>query len=133
LLTVGEWLDKYGEAIYETRPWYTFGEGPTKEPEGHFRNASEFLKIKYSAKDVRYTTKDNVIYATVLGWPGENTQILLESFSRVEWKNVSEIKDVSMLGCQEKIEYQLTDNGLKIKTPIESTDEIAIVFKIELE
>jgi alpha-L-fucosidase len=133
LLTVGEWLAKYGEAIYETRPWYTFGEGPTKEPEGHFRNASEFLKIKYSAKDVRYTTKGNVIYATVLGWPGENTQILLKSFSSVEWKNASEIKDVSMLGCQENIEYHLTDNGLKIKTPIEPTDVIAIVFKIEME
>jgi hypothetical protein len=38
-----------------------------------------------------------------------------------------------MLGCQENIEYHLTDNGLKIKTPIEPTDVIAIVFKIEME
>ena len=60
LLDMGKWLDAYGESIYETRPWYTFGEGPTKEPEGHFDNHQEFLKIKYSSKDVRYTSKEDV-------------------------------------------------------------------------
>ncbi len=55
---------KYGESIYKTRPWYTYGEGPVKEPEGGFRSNRAFLKIKYSAEDVRYTTKDDIIYAT---------------------------------------------------------------------
>ena len=49
------------EAIYGTRPWYTFGEGPTIQPEGHFRYNREFLKIVYSAQDVRYTTSDKTI------------------------------------------------------------------------
>jgi alpha-L-fucosidase len=92
LLTMGEWLDKYSESVYETPPWYTYGEGPTKEPEGHFRNREEFLKIKYSSKDIRYTTKGDVVYATFLGWPGANTEILLKSFSVNEWKNPRKIK-----------------------------------------
>lgn len=131
LAKMGEWLDKYGEAIYETRPWYTFGEGPTKEPEGHFSNHREFLKIKYSAKDVRYTTNGNTIYATVLGWPGNNENMLLKSFTAGEWKNQKKIKSVSLLGYDGKIDYSLTDSGLLLSTPGNPTDEMAVVFKIE--
>lgn len=133
LLKMGGWLDKYGEAIYETRPWYTYGEGPTKEPEGHFRNREEFLKIKYSAKDVRYTTREDVVYATLLGWPGNNEDILLKSFAAGEWKNPKEIKNVSLLGYTGKIDYTLTNSGLSLSTPGNQADEMAVVFKIEFE
>jgi len=132
LLKMGEWLEKYGEAIYGSRPWYTFGEGPTKEPEGHFSNHREFLKIKYSEKDIRYTTQESTIYATFLGWPGNNAEVLLKSFSKENWTESGEIKKVSLLGCEEKISFDLNDQGLKITTPGESVDEMAVVFKIEL-
>jgi alpha-L-fucosidase len=131
LTKMGNWLEKYGEAIYKTRPWHTFGEGPTKEPEGHFSNHQEFLKIKYSAKDVRYTTKENVIYATILGWPGSNEKVLLKSFAAREWKNTKGIKNVSLLGHDGPIDYSLTDSGLLVSTPENPTDEMAVVFKIE--
>ena len=133
LLTMGEWLSKYGEAIYETRPWYTFGEGPTKEPEGPFSNHREFLKIKYSAKDVRYSTKGDTVYATILGWPGSSTKVLFESFSKENWIDTKEIKNVSLLGCEEKIQYSLTGGGLMVTTPAKVVDEMAVVFKIELK
>ncbi len=132
LLTMGEWLDQFGESIYETRPWYTYGEGPTKEPEGHFNNHQEFLKIKYSAKDVRYTTKDNVIYATILGWPGANREITLEAFSSDQWPEPKSIQKVSLLGCNDKIDYEMTSGGLTLNTPEKTVDEKAIVYKIEL-
>jgi len=132
LLTMGDWLSKYGESIYETRPWYTFGEGPTKEPEGHFSNHREFLKIKYSAKDVRYTTKGDAIYATILGWPGNGKDFLFESFSKENWTDGKEIKKVSLLGCEEKISYQLTEIGLKVTMPEKAVDNMAVVFKIEV-
>jgi len=132
LLTIGDWLEKYGECIYETRPWYTFGEGPTKEPDGHFKNHKKFLKIKYSAKDVRYTKKGNAVYATILGWPGNGTEFLLESFSSDNWENSGDIKRVSMLGTKEKIEHKLTEKGLKITMPEKAANDMAVVFKIEL-
>jgi alpha-L-fucosidase len=133
LLKLGEWLAKYGEAIYETRPWYIYGEGPTKEPEGDFRYHEEFLKIKYSPDDIRYTTKNDVIFAIVLGWPGSNKEILFKSFSENEWQNARKIRNVSLLGSNEKIVYQLNSNGLMVKTPTKSLNEMAIVFKVELE
>jgi alpha-L-fucosidase len=132
LLEMGKWLETNGEAIYGSRPWYTFGEGPTKEPEGHFSNHREFLKIKYSAKDIRYTTQKNTVYATVLGWPGDNTELTFNAFSKENWKNFSEIKNVSLLGCEKKIQYKLADKGLTVTTPEQTVNEMAVVFKIEL-
>ncbi len=131
LLTMGEWLQKYGEAIYGSRPWYTFGEGPTKEPEGHFSNHQEFLKIKYSEKDVRYTTNNGYIYATLLGWPGDNKEVVFKAFSKEEWINPKVIENVSLLGCNDKIDFELTDDGLKLITPSKAVDKMAVVFKIE--
>jgi alpha-L-fucosidase len=132
LLTMGDWLKKYGECIYGSRPWYTYGEGPIKEPEGSFANRKEFLKLKYSAKDIRYTTKNGNIYAITLGWPGDNKEILLKAFSKAEWADFKDIKNVSLLGCDEKISFEQTDEGLKITTPGNTIDEMAVVFKIEL-
>jgi len=132
LLDIGDWLDKYGEAIYETRPWYTFGEGPTKEPEGHFKFHRDFLKIVYSSDDVRYTKKDNHIYATILGWPGAGEQILLTAFASDQLPEPLSVKEVTMLGSGAELDWQQADNGLTIKTPSESPDDMAYVLKINL-
>ncbi|MCF7569100.1 alpha-L-fucosidase [Sabulilitoribacter arenilitoris] len=132
LLQMGEWLNKYGESIYGTRPWYTFGEGPTKEPEGHFKNHEAFLKVKYSAEDVRYTTKNSNIYATILGWPGKNKKFLLKAFSKTEWADAKEIKNVTLLGSDEKIDFEWTDEGLLVVFPTEVVDTMAVVFKVEM-
>ena len=131
LLDLGKWLDAYGESIYETRPWYTFGEGPTKEPEGHFKNHQEFLKIKYSAKDVRYTTKEDVIYATLLGWPGGGESIAFTAFAADSLPAPLEIAAVSLMGSRADLDWNLAEEGLTLTTPDESPDPMAVVFKIE--
>jgi alpha-L-fucosidase len=131
LLDMGAWLDAYGESIYDTRPWYTFGEGPTKEPEGHFKNHQEFLKIKYSSKDVRYTTKDDAIYATLLGWPGAGQEILLEAFSAENLPDPLEIASLELLGSAAKLDWSETEKGLSVTMPGEAPDEMAVVIKIQ--
>jgi len=133
LLTMGDWLAKYGEAIYATRPWYTFGEGPTKEPQGHFKNHREFAKIKYTARDIRYTTKDNVIYATVLGSPDKNKTITLTAFANKQMNQAINIENISVLGSNEKLDWTRDVHGLNITAPMEKTDNMATVFKIELK
>ncbi len=133
LLAMGEWLEKYGESVYETRPWYTYGEGPTKEPEGHFSNHREFLKIKYSSADIRYTTKGDIIYATLLGRPDNEGEVFLKSFAQNEWANARGIKNLSLLGSGQKVDYDYNEEGLKIKLGNDSLDDMAVVFKIELK
>ncbi len=132
LLKMGDWLSKYGEAIYGTRPWYTFGEGPTKEPEGHFKNNKEFLKLKYSADDIRFTKKDNVLYASLMGWP-EKDNVLIESFAKDALPAPVSIENISLLGSDETVNWELKDSGLSVDIPGEMTDEMSPVFKIVLK
>jgi alpha-L-fucosidase len=131
LLEMGRWLDQFGEAIFDTRPWYTYGEGPTIQPEGDFEFHQEFLKIKYSWEDIRYTRLDEYIYATLLGWPGAGKELKLEAFSIDHLPENLEIASVSMMGSDEKINWSLADSGLYITTPGKAPDEKAIVFKIK--
>ncbi len=132
LLDIGEWLGKYGEAIYETRPWYTFGEGPTKEPEGHFDFHREFLKIVYSPDDVRYTQKGRQIYATILGCPGAGKEIRLTAFATDQLPEPLKIQQVKLLGSEVELDWQQDEAGLAIQMPSEAPDEMAVVFKISL-
>jgi alpha-L-fucosidase len=130
LLRMGEWLSKYGEAIYGTRPWITFGEGPTKEPEGHFRNAQQFLKVKYSAEDVRFTQKGEVLYATLLGWPGGGAQVVLDTFAPDNIGGDFDINAVGILGYNEAIQWEHKEDGLHIRFPQEPLDDMAVVLKL---
>ena len=130
LLKMGDWLQKYGEAIYGTRPWYTFGEGPTQQPKGDFENHSEFKKIKYCADDIRYTTKGKYIYALTLGFPGADKEILLKAFGKNNMPEKLKIKSVSLLGYNDDINYKITESGLQVKTPSTVEDGASLVFKI---
>ncbi len=57
---IGEWLKKNGEAVYGTRPWRIFGEGPTQAKEGSF---SEDSSLQWTGEDFRFTEGDGAVYA----------------------------------------------------------------------
>lgn len=127
LLELGAWLEKYGEAIYGTRPWRTYGEGPTKEPEGGFRDRSAFLRLKYSASDIRYTrSKDDLtLYAIVMGLP--QSPVTLK-----EVKLDRKVK-VSMLGAKEAVSFAIHADGTVTIQPPSSNEGLskhANVYKI---
>jgi alpha-L-fucosidase len=130
LLELGAWLETNGEAVYDTRPWITFGEGPTKEPEGHFSNHRAFEKLVYSNKDMRYTVKGNTVYATFFGWPDGNS-VLLETFAKDAIDGDLKVNEISMLGYDGELKWELKDNGIEITMPDQVVNEMAIVFKMK--
>lgn len=129
LLEMGDWLSRNGEAIYGTRPWYTFGEGPTKEPGTDSSNRAAFLKIKYSKEDFRFTTKDNVIYVIQMGESSAGETFLLNSFS----SDIQSVKTVTVLGSDESINWSIDSHGLNLTAPAVRMDSKAIVYKVELD
>jgi len=127
LLGIGKWLQDYGEAIYGTRPFVEYGEGPTQlEKGGHFVK----MKGGYTSQDIRYTRKGKTIYAIVLGWPGENKQIVMTVFGKDNKAGDVKVTDVSLLGTDEKIKWERQDAGLVVNTPATKVNDMAIVFKL---
>jgi alpha-L-fucosidase len=128
LLGIGEWLGKYGQAIYGTGPFVVFGEGPTR-----LKTGGEFAreKLQYKPEDIRFTIKGNTVYAIQLGWPGAKSETLLESFSKKHRLDSLRIRGVRMLGSEEKIAWSLLEDGLVVTTPLSPPHEMAVVYKIE--
>ncbi|WP_223276759.1 alpha-L-fucosidase [Sphingomonas daechungensis] len=60
------WFQVNGEAIYGTRPWRRFGEGPTKPPLGVMAEAEA---KPFTSEDIRFTSRGGTLYALLLDWP----------------------------------------------------------------
>ena len=105
LREIGRWLKVNGEAIYGTRPWKVFGEGPTEVVEGSFHEAQG---EGFTARDVRFTKKGDFVYAIVLGWPA-NGEVVIRSLGTTEGR----VTSVAALGLAAP-RWSQDKDGLKV-------------------
>jgi alpha-L-fucosidase len=125
LLSVGAWLHVNGEAIYGTRPWKIYGEGPTKVAAGSFNDTRTSA---YTAQDFRFTTKGSMLYAIELEWP-QNHQAVIHSLGT----SAGKIRTVSLLGSDATVSFEQRADGLYLKFPEKAPSEFAVSFKIEMQ
>ncbi len=109
LLNTGKWLAINGEAIYGTRPWKIYGEGPTESASGSFADQ----KNAFIAKDIRFTTKGDALYAITLQSPAGNESISIKAFSTKANNGI--VSNVELIGSKEKVRWSQTVNELLIQ------------------
>jgi alpha-L-fucosidase len=121
---LADWTAVNGEAIYGTRPWLVFGEGPIQVKGGAFKE-----DFKYTASDIRFTTKGKTLYAIALGWPDDG-KIAIKSLARTDDSSVNKIKRVELLGCKGKLKFTQTAEGLAVELPAQKLSDLTCSLKI---
>ncbi|WP_031340575.1 alpha-L-fucosidase, partial [Xanthomonas maliensis] len=123
LLAIGRWLKTNGTAIYDSKPWRVYGEGPTEVVGGTFQDT----KTKpYTPEDFRFTTRDGALYAIELGWPS-NGEAVIRSLTPADG-----VRGVSLLANGKKIPFEQRADGLHLRLPVKPVGESAYVFRIDL-
>ncbi|MBO7139191.1 MAG: alpha-L-fucosidase [Prevotella sp.] len=129
LADIKAWLDINSESIYGTRVWKTFGEGPLAEAANPM-NAQGFNEGQaYSAQDVRYVTKDDAVYATIMAWPAAG-EFTFKAFGMAEDSYSGDVEKVELLGYDGDIDFEQDLQGLCVTVPSTKPNAIAPVFKI---
>jgi len=105
------WTRRNGEAIFGTRPWRSFGEGPTKPPPAG--NFSEDKAKPLTGEDVRFTTKDGAVYAIFMEAPERESAIV--SFGTKALRDAV-IEKVELLGGP-PLTFRRDGDGLRVTLP----------------
>ena len=129
LLQIGDWLRVNGEAVYGSRPFTVFGEGPTKAPKNSTAKNSDIQT--YTPEDIRFTTSRDgkVLYAAALGWPA-NGELTLHTLFRGNPYLAAPVCSVRLLGTPGEIAFEQRPDGLHVKLPAATPNDIAYVFRI---
>jgi alpha-L-fucosidase len=125
---IASWMGVNSEAIIGTRPWKVFGEGAAMEGVAPLSGPgfNEDKNKPLTAADIRFTTKNGVIYAILMGW-SETGNVLINNLRADSHK----VKKVTLLGRSNELKFEQTIAGLAVTLPeIAEKDEPAYVLKI---
>lgn len=128
---IASWMEVNGEGVYGTRPWHIFGEGPVAEDQNPLKGQgfNEGKHQAYTAEDIRFVTKEGVIYAHVMAWP-ENGEVIVKSLSAGNHWDDGIVSCVELLGHGSPLEYSQQGDGLVVHLPEEKTNPISLTLKI---
>lgn len=121
---IGRWMRVNGEAIYGTRPWKRFGEGPVAESAIPL-NAQGFNEGSYSemsSREIRFTTKGKNLYALCLAWP-EDDVVRIKSLAG------ENVRKVELLG-HGMVKFSKKGDGLEVSLPADVSSRTVPVLKI---
>jgi alpha-L-fucosidase len=108
------WMQTNGEAIYQTRPWKVYGEGPHSVKAGSFQGESV---SKLGERDIRFTRNksDSVIYTLILGWP--TGSFAVQSLGLSAATKPGNIGHLELLGTDQKVNWKQQTDALWVELP----------------
>jgi len=130
---IGKWMKVNSESIYATRPWKIFGEGPAQEAAAQL-SAQGFNEGKgkpFTHEDIRFATKDNILYATAMGWP-EDGKLVIKSMAKNSGHFPKEIQKIEWLPTKQSLTFERNGNGLIITMPERPSDALVYANVIKI-
>lgn len=135
LLQIGDWLHINGEAIYNTRPFTVFGEGPTKAPKNSTEKNNDIQS--YTPQDIRFTVPSDqpgshphTLYAIVMGWPAGGELTVHTLYAGNPYLS-AQICSVQLLGSTQAVGFEQHPDGLHLALPATKPNDSAYVFRIK--
>lgn len=120
---IAAWMQLYGAAIYGTRPWRLFGEGPTRPKSGDFNEGSK--ESPYTARDIRYVRKGAAVHALVLGWPEDGVAVL------PALAKIGTVRRVTLPGQSAPLPFRTGPEGLRVTLPDARRNAIGVALIVE--
>jgi alpha-L-fucosidase len=131
---MAKWMDVNGGAIFATRPWVVYGEGPStvEAPEaGHFGGARDVRSKPYTSEDVRFTTKGGSLYAILMDWPANRTAVIKSLGTGSSLSAGRKVAGVKLLGFDGPLSWTQDVEGLHVSLPEAAPSDYAVSLKID--
>jgi alpha-L-fucosidase len=124
---IAAWMGRYGEAIYGSRPWRVFGEGTAGSGSGSFSEGGQ--TSPYSARDIRYVTRNGNVHALVLGWPEEGVarMTLLGAANPV---GRGEVRRVTLPNDSTPLPFTRNEDALEVTVPAAARNAIGVALVV---
>jgi alpha-L-fucosidase len=123
---LAKWMPTNGEAIYGTRPWALYGEGPSTAAGGRRGMGSDVRS--YGPEDFRFTKKGDVVYAFAMAWP-ENGKTTIKSMAQGSENFPKEVAKVELLGAG-PVTFTRDASGLVVNLPEKKPNDFAYALKV---
>lgn len=123
---IGDWLSVNGEAIYGTTPFTVSGEGPTEVADSFL---SDEVRVPFTAADIRFTTRGDLVYATPLDWPADDT-VVIRTFADGSSQFPGPIGSVELIGNAQPLTFERTAAALTVHLPARPAGTVLPVLRI---
>ena len=120
-----------GEAIYKTRPWRRFGEGPTQIVEGQFADG---IQKNFTHEDFRFTTGGGALYVIAMK-ASPDGKYCIHSLGEQDASKQANfhgiIRSVTALDGGAAVPFTRDENGLYLEH--ESDSDMPVAFKLIID
>ena len=122
---IGDWLAVNGEAVYGTTPFGVSGEGPTPVRDSFLSDAE---RPDFTAADIRFTTRGDLLYAVPLAWPTDPAVLI--TTLRNGGDAIGAIATVELVGRPGVLDFEHRDDGLLVRLPAAPMGAVLPVLRI---